>query len=66
MSRHELSVDELELQTAELLPTRETLSYFKLNKAFIHATNSALAVNAGAIHSHASAAALQSISVHQS
>ncbi|RYP84270.1 hypothetical protein EKO23_16590 [Nocardioides guangzhouensis] len=64
--RKELTFTELDTETAELLPARETLFFNKYNWAGISATNSSLAVNAGSHFSVAHSAALQAISVNQS
>lgn len=62
-----LTITELEGQSLELLPTRETLFFnFGKNWAAVYATNSSLAVNAATILSEANSAALQSIDVTQS
>jgi hypothetical protein len=60
----ELTIAELEMQGAELLPEREALGVF--NWAGVSATNVAVALNAGSLFSAASATALQGISVTQS
>jgi hypothetical protein len=61
--RKELTFEELDNQQVELLPARETLS---ANFANVWANNSALALNAAAIASTASATAAQVITVTQS
>jgi hypothetical protein len=63
--RTELTLSELEVQHAELLPERETL-FFNSNVAQILASNSALALNAVTAFSNAQAWAGQSIVVAQS
>ena len=60
----ELTLSELAIQQAELLPERETL-YFDFNWANVYATNAALAVNAATILSAANANAWQSVYVDQ-
>jgi hypothetical protein len=65
---HELSLVELDAESAELLPAREALSTFdltKLNVANIQASNFALALNTGGRHSSATAVAAQTIFVSQ-
>jgi hypothetical protein len=61
----ELTYSELDVESAELLPARETLFFNTYNWANIYATNSSLAVNAATVLSHANSAAVQSISVRQ-
>lgn len=60
----ELTLSELAIQQAELLPERETL-YFDFNWANIYATNTAVAVNAYTFYSSAYANAYQKIIVSQ-
>ena len=60
----ELTLSELEIQHAELLPERETLK-FDFNVAPVIAVNIALAVNAATIGSTAIANAGQNIFVFQ-
>jgi hypothetical protein len=60
----ELTLSELAIQQAELLPERETLK-FDWNVANIYATNTAVAVNAYSFWSSAEANAYQSIYVDQ-
>ena len=60
----ELTLSELAIQQAELLPERETL-YFDFYWANIYATNAAYAVNAATILSSAHANAYQKIFVSQ-
>ena len=60
----ELTLSELAVQQAELLPERETL-FFDLNWANVYATNAAYAVNAATILSAANANAYQKIIVSQ-
>ena len=61
----EISFQELDEQRVEMLPRRETLGYFKVNKAFIYATNQALALNAASQYADAYADAQQYITVVQ-
>jgi hypothetical protein len=61
----EISIQELDEQRVEMLPRRETLGYFKINKAFIYATNQALALNAASYNATAVADAQQYITVVQ-
>jgi hypothetical protein len=58
-----ITVDELLNEDIELLPTRETLAL--ANWANVSATNMALALNAGALFSHATAHANQAVLVTQ-
>jgi hypothetical protein len=60
----ELTLSELALQQAELLPERETL-FFNFNYANVLASNAAYAVNAATILSAANANAYQKIIVSQ-
>ncbi len=60
----ELTLSELDVQHAELLPERETL-FFNYNWANVYASNTALAVNAYAFYSSAYADAYQKIVVVQ-
>jgi hypothetical protein len=59
-----LTIAELDAQSVELLPAKETL-FFDLNMAEVYAVNSSLALNAGTILSYANSAAWQNISVTQ-
>lgn len=61
-----LRSDELETQTAHLLPQRETLCYFACtNVVNVVGVNIAIAVNAASIHSNANAVAQQYLaSIH--
>ncbi len=61
--KYELSMQELELQGTELLPTREALG--SVNWADVYATNTAVAFNIASKHAEASAEANQAIFVHQ-
>jgi hypothetical protein len=60
----ELTLSELAIQHAELLPDRETL-FFNYNWANVYATNTALAVNAYTFYSNAYADAYQKVVVTQ-
>ncbi len=60
----EFTKAELEAQHVELLPAKETL-FYNYNWANVYATNSAMAVNAATLWSHANATALQAVNVHQ-
>ena len=59
-----VSITELTAESAELLPTRETL-FFDTNIAGVYASNTALAVNAGSLLANAQAAAFQAVTVIQ-
>jgi hypothetical protein len=61
----ELTYNELEFESAELLPARETLFFNTYNWAGIYASNSSLAVNAATLLSQANSAAVQNIAVSQ-
>lgn len=61
---YELSMSEIDSQSTELLPSRETL-FFNFNYANVWASNSSLAVNAATLLSVANSAAWQSIVVAQ-
>ena len=63
--RKELSIAELDTQSVELLPARETLLFDTTNLAAIWASNSSLAVNAATVLSAANSAAVQTIVVSQ-
>lgn len=63
--RKELTIEELDLQQAELLPARETLSAGWGNAANVWATNSSMALNAASFASYANSAAFQSVNVIQ-
>jgi hypothetical protein len=58
-----LTFDDLQSESVELLPSRETLSYS--NWADISATNVALASNAGSLLAWAAASANQAVLVSQ-
>jgi len=60
----ELTIQELEAQQVELLPSRETL-LFDTNWAGVYATNTSLALNAGSLFATANSAAVQTIVVAQ-
>lgn len=60
-----LTFSELETETFELLPDRETLTMGNNNWASVYASNSSLALNAASIHSAANSAAVQTIAVNQ-
>ena len=68
---NEITLTELEGESTELLPTRETLffntSFWSnhVNVANITASNTSVALNAGSLFSVAHSAALQSINVAQ-
>lgn len=62
--RKELTFSELEAETVELLPSRETLS-FHSNWANVYANNSSMAINAASFWSNAQSAAYQSVYVNQ-
>jgi hypothetical protein len=66
--RTELTLSELDVESAELLPARETLlvHHGTVNWAAIYASNSSLAVNAATLLSQANSAAVQTIGVSQS
>jgi hypothetical protein len=59
-----LSMQELDRQSAEVLPKREALGLF--NIANVYATNSSLALNAATVNSLAVSGASQTILVGQS
>lgn len=59
-----ISMSELEIQSAELLPEKETLAWNN-NWASVYASNSSLALNAATFNSIAQSGAWQSISVSQ-
>jgi hypothetical protein len=63
----ELTIQELEGQSVELLPSRETLNFGgdSYNWAAVTATNTSLALNATALFSNAYSAAVQTITVTQ-
>lgn len=60
----ELTLQELEGQQVELLPSRETL-FLDLNWADVTATNTSVALNAGSLLSTAHSTALQAVFVNQ-
>ncbi|MEO8283601.1 MAG: hypothetical protein ABI568_09390 [Pseudarthrobacter sp.] len=61
----ELTLQELESQQVELLPSRETLFLDSTNWASVVASNTSLALNAGSLLSSANSAAVQTILVAQ-
>jgi hypothetical protein len=64
--RKELTFIELDSEQVELLPARDTLTFFgNQNWASIYATNSSMALNAASVYSSASSQAVQQISVSQ-
>ena len=60
----ELTIQELDGQQVELLPSRETL-FLDTNWASVYATNTSLALNAGSLFATANSAAVQTILVAQ-
>jgi hypothetical protein len=64
--RTEFTITELEAETLEMLPARETLTLGSTNWANVVASNSSMALNAASFGSIAKSAAFQSINVHQS
>ena len=60
----ELTCGELDRQSAELLPSRETL-FFNNNWAAVYASNSSLALNAASVLASARSTAYQSVTVRQ-
>jgi hypothetical protein len=60
----EITITELEGESMELLPDRETL-FFNWNYANVVASNSSLALNAASFFASANSTALQYISVSQ-
>jgi hypothetical protein len=62
--RTTLTFSELETESAELLPARETL-FFNHNWANVVATNSSMAINAASVFSNANSQAVQQIAVSQ-
>jgi hypothetical protein len=61
-----LTVQELSLESADLLPSRETLDFLHINIANITAVNTAVAVNVLSVGSAANAVAGQAVLVGQS
>jgi hypothetical protein len=61
-----VSVQELSFESADLLPTRETLDFLHINIANITAVNTAVAVNVLSVGSAANAVAGQAVLVGQS
>jgi hypothetical protein len=65
--RKELTFTELDSERVELLPARDTLTFFgKNNWATVWASNSSMAFNAASIQSAATSGAVQQIAVTQS
>jgi hypothetical protein len=62
--RTELSITELEAETVQMLPSRETL-FFNTNWANVVASNSSMALNAASLGSVAASNATQTINVTQ-
>jgi hypothetical protein len=60
----ELTIQELDGQQVELLPSRETL-FLDTNWANVYATNTSLALNAGSLLAVAHSSAVQNIAVVQ-
>lgn len=63
--KKELTIQELESQQVELLPSRETLFLDSNDWASVVASNTSLALNAGSLFSSADSAAYQAIFVNQ-
>ncbi len=61
----ELTIQELEGQQVELLPSRETLFLVDADWANVYATNSSVALNAASLFSVAHSSAVQNIAVVQ-
>ncbi len=62
--RKELTITEIDAESVELLPSRETLSIHS-NWANVAASNSSMALNAASFFSNAQSAAYQSVNVVQ-
>jgi hypothetical protein len=62
--RKELTLLELDSQSADLLPARETLAWNN-NWAAVYASNSSLALNAASIYANATSTATQTVFVSQ-
>ncbi|QAY69082.1 hypothetical protein [Xylanimonas protaetiae] len=62
---NEITLHELEGESTELLPERETLFFNRANWAGIYASNSSLALNAASLFSTAASSAVQTIVVSQ-
>ena len=60
----DLTFGELDRQSAELLPARETL-FLNNNWANVYASNSSLALNAATLFSSANSTAYQAVVVNQ-
>jgi hypothetical protein len=63
--RKELTIEEIDSQQVDLLPTRETLSSGWGMAANVWATNSSLAFNAASYESYAESDAVQTITITQ-
>jgi hypothetical protein len=63
--KKELTIQELESQQVELLPSRETLFWDSTNWASVVASNTSLALNAASLLSSANSSAVQTILVAQ-
>jgi hypothetical protein len=59
-----ITMSELETQSVELLPEKETL-WFSNNWANVYANNSSLALNAATLYSSATATSTQVIGISQ-
>lgn len=59
-----ISMSELELQSAELLPEKETL-FLNNNWAGVYASNASMAINAATLGSIATSGAWQAVTVNQ-
>jgi hypothetical protein len=62
--KKELTIQELDSEQVELLPSRETL-WLDASWASVYATNTSLALNAGSLLASANSAAVQTIYVTQ-
>jgi hypothetical protein len=60
----ELTIQELEGQAVELLPSRETL-FLDESWAAVSATNTSVALNAASLFSHANSTAAQFVAIVQ-
>lgn len=60
-----LTLHDVASESAELLPTRETLDFIHVNYANVWASNSSLALNAASFFAVANSAAVQNIAVLQ-
>jgi hypothetical protein len=61
----ELTIQELDGQSVELLPSRETLFFVDADWASVYATNTSVALNAASLFSEAESSAVQNIAVLQ-